>query len=227
MTLIVKKFIQNNIRVRRILAFFYTYIYGCNRIKGRRRNYFKIADCFLRRTTVWVDGKGNKIQIKSLAVMQNCSIKIKGNYNTVVIDDHVSALNCEIIIEDNYNTVYIGRNTRISGKTHLACIEGCKITIGRGCLFSSDIVLRTGDSHSILNEKGIRINNSKNIEVKDHVWICNRVILTKGAKISRDSVVATGAIVTKEFTDSNVIIGGVPACIIKNKINWEEKRMKI
>lgn len=107
----------------------------------------------------------------------------------------------------------------IFGKTHLAGIEGTSIIIGTYCLFSSDIIFRTSDSHSILNKAGERINYSKSIEINDHVWFGNKTTINK------DSIVATGAIVTRQFNESNVILVGIPAAIIKKEVNWDINRL--
>ncbi len=69
-------------------------------------------------------------------------------------------------------------------KTRLACIEGTSIEIGEDCMFSANIVFRTGDSHSIINSDGQRINASKSICIGNHVWIGNTVIVNKGVKVS-------------------------------------------
>ena len=42
----------------------------------------------------------------------------------------------------------------------------------------------------------------------------------KGVELLDDSVVASHAIVTKSFHKKNVLIGGFPASIIKENINW-------
>lgn len=46
----------------------------------------------------------------------------------------------------------------------------------------------------------------------------------KGTKISNDSVVGTGSILTKCFTEPNVLIVGNPAQIKKREIHWERER---
>lgn len=130
-------------------------------------------------------------------------------------------------IEDDGNEITIGENTSIYGNTHLACIEGTKITIGNNCLFSSEIVFRTGDSHSILNLKGERINQSKNITIKDHVWIGNGVAVNKGVVIAENTIVGTKSVVTKAFDDQNVSIAGNPARIIKKNVNWDIDRIML
>lgn len=92
-------------------------------------------------------------------------------------------------------------------------------------MFSKDIVFRTGDSHSIVDENGIRINLSKDISIGNHVWVGNMVIVTKGAFVGDNCILGTGSIVTKAFRESNVILAGSPARIVKERINWLRKRI--
>lgn len=67
--------------------------------------------------------------------------------------------------------VEVGRNTYFTGKINIACIEGKKIQIGEGCLFSNDITMRTSDSYSILNIENERINSATDIKIDNHVWV--------------------------------------------------------
>lgn len=53
------------------------------------------------------------------------------------------------------------------------------------------------------------------IQIGDHCWIGTGVIITAGVCLGDHTVVAAGAVVTKSF-DGNVLIGGVPAKIIKH-----------
>jgi len=130
-------------------------------------------------------------------------------------------------MEDDNNRIEIGSNTVLNGKSHFACIEGTNIKIGNECLLSSEVTFRTGDSHSLLNLNGDRINPSLNIEIANHVWIGNKTIFTKGSSVNIDSVVATGAIVTKRFTEPHVVIGGLPATILRREISWDKERIAI
>lgn len=118
----------------------------------------------------------------------------------------------------------IGKNVQLCGKIQLACMEGTRIVIGDGCLFSSDITFRTGDSHSIMDWKGRRTNLSRDIIVGSHVWICHKVIVNKGVKIGNNSVIATGSVVTKSVMEENVIVAGNPAKIVKRNIRWKDSR---
>lgn len=54
----------------------------------------------------------------------------------------------------------------------------------------------------------------KGIIVEEDVWIGARAIIVDGVKIKKGTIVAAGAIVTKD-TEENTIVGGNPAKIIK------------
>jgi len=169
-------------------------------------------------------GKNNKIEF-SHSFIKSTKINIQGNNNCILLGNSVYIENGDFWIEDNGGCISIGDKTLIAGHTHLACIEGKSITIGSDCLFSTDVVFRVGDSHSIIDMEGKRINPSQNICVGNHVWFGNKTILAKGASIADDSIVGTGAIVTKKFTQPNIVIAGVPARIVKENVNWDKNRI--
>lgn len=220
----IKKVILKSDKISRVTAFLYTHLFGFNKILGKRLNKIDLQNSFIKNTSIIMKGKKNHIYISDHCVLHHCKIYIKGDHNKIFMDKKVSMANLEIHIEDNHNVVNIGESTHISGTTHLACIEGNSIIIGERCLFSSDITFRTGDSHTIVDNKGNRINYSKDIVIGKHVWIGNKVILTKGAKVGDNSIIATGSVVTKPFNETGVILGGIPAKVIRSDINWEERR---
>ena len=52
------------------------------------------------------------------------------------------------------------------------------------------------------------------VKIADDVWIGNNVTILKGTEIGEHSVVAAGAVVSGKFP-SNVVLGGVPAKVIR------------
>lgn len=52
------------------------------------------------------------------------------------------------------------------------------------------------------------------VRIADNVWIGERVIITAGRKISADTVIAAGSVVTKDFPEGS-LVGGNPARLIK------------
>lgn len=191
----------------------------------KRAGIIIFNNSFIRKTKIVVKGYNNKIIFNDKSIMYNCNFFINGDNNMIIVNDNAHITNGELWIEDDNNTISIGSRTLICGKTHLACIEGSKIIIGEDCLFSTDVVFRTGDSHSILDMDGVRCNPSEDIVIGNHVWFGNKTIITKGVTIKENSIISTGAIVTKKFEIPNVIIGGIPAKIIKRNINWNLKRI--
>ncbi len=93
-------------------------------------------------------------------------------------------------------------------------------------MLSYDVDIRTGEAHSIIDlSTNKRINYAKNITIGNHVWVAAHVSILKGSQIPSNSVVATRALVTKKFEKENVLIGGSPAVIIKENINWLRERI--
>ena len=148
-----------------------------------------------------------------------------GNNNTIELGKDCVAKNASFYTEDDNNAIIIADNTHFAGKIHIAVTESTKCTIGNDCLFSSEIVIRTGDSHSILNETGARINPAKDVVIGNHVWVGYRALITKGSNIPENCVVGTGAIVTRPIVKSGAVIAGVPAMIVKENINWCGERL--
>lgn len=204
------------------------YFFMNNWTKGTRGNVFRRQNVFLNGFRLSFYGKGNEVVLGGAipSFLKNCHIKIFGNSNRIVIGSGVNAKDLTIYCADNNCTVLVKEGTQISGNTELATMEGTKIEVGHNCLFSANITLRAGDSHSVIDAStGERINPSKDIVIGDHVWIGNTVIVTKGTIIGSDSLVATGSVVTGKMFPNNVAIGGNPAIVIKENVNWSEDKI--
>ncbi len=189
-----------------------------------RKRGNKITGGLLTRCRIRVRGKNNKIIIGNGTWIHQSKLTINGNNCTIVIGDNSTIRQGDLYIEDDGGVITVGNRTAIYGKTHLACIEGKAIRIGDDGLISSCVTVRVGDSHSVLDLDGNRINPSEDVRIADRVWIGNQVTILKGACVPEDSVIATGAIVTKKFSQPGVILGGVPAEVMKQDIRWDKKR---
>jgi acetyltransferase-like isoleucine patch superfamily enzyme len=224
----VKRMPSESPRLFAAAAICWNRIFGLNRFSGTGpgNSIRGLSNALLRNSRISICGARNLVEIGRGAILTRCRIMIWGNDNQVRIGESVRAVECDIHIEDPGNTVIIGKGSSLCGRTHLAATEGKTITLGEGCLFSSDITVRTGDSHSILDfQSGIRINEAEGVAIGDRVWVGNQVIILKGAVISANSVVASGSVVTKEFSQPNVIIGGNPARVIREGVRWCTQRI--
>lgn len=220
-----KSFIARYPAMLRICAKCYS-ICGGNSKKTRGKSNEIIADeAFMRNNRIFIRGSNNKIIIGSKAYLKGCRFSITGNGNIIKIGDMTVMHGVEICTENDNNQITIGNKCLFAGKAHLAAIEGTKISFGDNCLLSGEIVFRTGDSHSITDVNGRRINPSEDILVEDHVWIGYRVLINKGVHIMRDSIVGTGAIVTRKFEEGGAVIAGTPAKIVKHNVSWDINRI--
>ncbi len=109
------------------------------------------------------------------------------------------------------------------GRITLSCGEqGTHIKIGADCLFASDIVFTISDNHVIYDlADGHVCNPPGDIVLENHIWVCRSATVLNNTLVSADSVIASHALVTRKFREPNVVIGGVPAKIIRHGCNWK------
>lgn len=204
----------------RVNAFFNTF----RKIRGKD-NRISLGYILVRNLHVDIRGSHNTIIIKDHSVLRDCFIHIRGDNNRIVISDSCQCNQLTCSVEDNGNTIQVGEETHFAGSIELAALEGTTIAIGKNCMCSGLIHFRTSDSHSILNLKGERINQAKSIHIGNHVWIGRAVTCLKGSKISDDSIVGASSLVCGQFEETNVVIAGIPAEIVKTGVTWSDKRL--
>jgi len=173
------------------------------------------------RNNIVVDKK-NIVNISNKSRLRNCKIKIRGRNNVLEIKDGVNLNGVIIEIRGENCKISIDTGTIIGKNTYLSAREkNINIMVGKNCMFSRNIKIMTCDGHNILENK-LRINPSKNIEIKDDVWIADNVTLLKGIVVETGSVLGINSTVTKSVP-KNSIVAGNPAKIVKENITWERE----
>lgn len=112
--------------------------------------------------------------------------------------------------------ITIGKNVFINSGCHFQDQGG--ITISDGVLIGHNVVLATLN-HDFSPEKRSTLHPAP-IVIGKNVWIGSNVTVVPGVTIGNGSIVAAGAVVTKNVPE-NVVVGGVPAKIIK-RLDTEE-----
>lgn len=110
----------------------------------------------------------------------------------------------------------IGENFAITAETSIVCHKGIKI--GNDCLFSWDILIMDTDLHYIINEDNRIINEPKQIDIEDKVWIGCRSLILKGVTIPSGNIIAANSTISRTQTVSNSILGSNPTKILKTNI---------
>lgn len=172
-----------------------------------------------------VKGTSNHLIIGKGCILNNVVIHIKGNNNTIEFDENVKVgKECSFWCEGNNCKIFIGKRTTFTQKVHLNCQENnSKIECGEDCMFSNNIIIRTSDSHAILDTKTMeRINPAKNIAIGDHVWIAPKSMIMKGVNIGNNVIIGSNTLVTK-CIPNNVLVVGMPAKIVKEGVTWSRK----
>lgn len=106
----------------------------------------------------------------------------------------------------------IGNDFCITARSSIICHK--KVEIGKDVLLSWDNLVMDTDFHHI-DYSSI----SGPIRIGDHVWIGCRCLVLKGASIPEGSVLAAGAMVTKELPEVNALYGGVNKKL-RSDISW-------
>lgn len=161
---------------------------------------------------------GNRVVLGDECELNNVKIHFTGNNSTLILGDKAQWRG-RIRIEGDNRTVSIGSGT--------ACVDAdifcsdADVYIGRGCLISRKVEIRTSDQHELIDmATDTQLNNPGGVSLGEHVWLCAHVIIGKGAHISRGSVVGTMSFVNQKFKEPNVVVAGVPARIVRHGIRW-------
>lgn len=179
----------------------------------------------IKNVTFDINGDNNLIFIKHGAQLMDTKIYMIGSNHQLIIGENCYITGGSFWFEDFGCKITIGKKTSIQ-EAHIYVTEpGSSIILGEDCLLSSDIDIRSGDSHSIiaLNSKK-RINFAEDVRIKDHVWIGAHVRIIKGVTIGNDSIIGTGAVVSHDIP-SNCVAAGIPAKVIRKGITWLRPRL--
>ena len=210
-----------------LIAFFVN-IFGLSVRKGGSSNIFRFGrDVLFRKTKIKISGKNNKISIGPKCRFKGLKIELVGNNNNISIDERIiTSGEIYISIKGNNCDLKIGDGTLIGSFDIFLEESNTKVSIGRNCMFGFGISISTTDFHSIIDTNtNERINPPQDVIIGNHVWVASSVEINKGVAIADNSIVASNSLVTKKFTQSNIILGGLPAKILKENVNWLDERL--
>jgi len=201
--------------------------------QGNTKNHRMIVEGASGNTIVWpasgnvrgkisISGIGNTVKFGEHANF-DAVIEITGDNNTVTLGEHCRFAGKLRVCGDG-SLLSVGAHSTFA-KATLHCLENCDLLIGKDCMFSSNIEVRTSDGHSLVDAtSGTRLNPAQTITIGDHVWIGRGAVLLKGTYLADHSVVGAGAIVSSRFKHSHTVIAGIPARVVKEGVTWQRER---
>ncbi|WP_231620994.1 DapH/DapD/GlmU-related protein [Pseudoalteromonas sp. NZS71] len=179
----------------------------------------------------------NKKKLSKIAqIYSNTSIgyaaKIsnRADKQSIIISDYSSFYGR--IVNGPNGKVKIGRCSTIRFGTIIE--SACQIDIGNEVIISNNVIITDNDSHPTSVSARSDMSRSDHngplwhweharqapVIIEDNVWIGRQVMIMKGVKIGKGSIIASGTVVTKNVPEFSLCFGN--PCIIKpNKYNEE------
>ena len=125
-----------------------------------------------------------------------------------------------LIVHSRLNVDY-GKNIHVGGNFlanyNLTVLDIAPVNIGNDVWIGPNTDIYTVNHPLTAQGRQERLGIGKPITIGNDVWIGGHVTICPGVTIGNGVVVAAGSVVTKDIPD-NVLVGGVPAKVIK-KIN--------
>ena len=143
--------------------------------------------------------------IGNVIIGDNCSFGYKpgGFHRGGMIEFQTRYKEAEIVIGKNIAT---NNNIFICSANH--------IEIGDNTLIGQNVTIMDFEAHGTDPSKRRQLGEIGKVIIGKNVWIGNNVTILKNSEVGDNTIIATGAIVSGTFKE-NIIIGGVPAKIIK------------
>lgn len=122
--------------------------------------------------------------------------------------------NGSIEIQARYREAHIKIGNDIFTNNNVFICAANSIIIGDKTLIGQNVAIMDFEAHGIAPSQRNHGDIGK-VVIGENVWIGNNVMILKNTEIGKNCIVAAGAVVSGIFPE-NVIIGGVPAKIIKS-----------
>lgn len=118
----------------------------------------------------------------------------------------------------NRANLHVGSDVMLTANIFISC--AAPVTIGDRVMIGPGTIIHA-TSHHLDSKRPFH----KPITIEENVWIAASVTITCGVRIGHDSVIAAGAVVTKDIPPG-VVAAGVPARVIKTIENFQHNRFE-
>lgn len=175
--------------------------------KSRSFKFINQGSLSIEKGTLYLGFLSNIVGLQSnargvLRIYKSGVLNVNGNVRV--------ARGCKIFVSGKLeigNGTYINPNTLIFSRT--------SVKIGKHCAISWDCQILDDDFHSVSSHSV----TTKPIVIGNNVLIGSKSIILKGVQVGNGAVIASGSVVVSDVP-SNTLVGGNPARILKENINW-------
>ena len=143
------------------------------------------------------------------------------------IGNNVSIMRHSALYANDDGKISIGDHVSINSNVCIGAADKGEIIIGNNVLIGQNVVLRASDhKYSFVDIPIINQGHTGGkIIVEDDVWIGANAVVTRNTCIGAHSIVGAGSVVTDNI-DPYSIVGGVPAKLIKKRIQDDGMRKR-
>lgn len=103
-------------------------------------------------------------------------------------------------------------------------VAAYKIVLGNDVMISRNVVIYDSDFHSILDEKGLCINKTREIHIGNHVWLAANVTVLKGSVIGDGTIIAANTTVHETIPPNSIVHIAATKKVNENFGTWNRKK---
>jgi acetyltransferase-like isoleucine patch superfamily enzyme len=128
-----------------------------------------------------------------------------------------SQIKCNVVIKVKSGVMKMGSYVAVGHNSEILC-DHENIVIGNGVRIAAEAFISTGNHNfsrkdAAIHEQGFYY---KSVTIENDVWIGRRVIVLPGVTIGAGSIIAAGAVVTKDIEPYSVY-AGIPARKVRSR----------
>lgn len=179
---------------------------------ARRLRQDLVSD--LRRQRWWAEG----VSVSPLAIIntdQGSELQI-GRGSMIGPYTLLNLLSDPLAAQPRPSVLHIGERTAINEFNNIRA-AGSEITIGNNCLLAQYVSI-IGSNHATTRGKPMRDQpwdmTKTGVFIGDDVWIGVQAVILPGVNVGSGSVVAAGAVVTKDIPEY-AVAAGIPAKVMR------------
>lgn len=128
--------------------------------------------------------------------------------------------NLELKPNSNFKTGYFSMN---SGSSIICAKE---IELGNDVMMGRNIIIYDSDFHQMLDEHGFIVNPPKKVNIQDHVWLVNNIVVLKGVTIGKNSLITSFLTVKKDVPENSVVSNGTKQIIHEFRGSWNRDTVR-
>ena len=200
------------ITLKTLIKIFYTNLLYRKNIQGKGKLVLCSGDCLKINSSAILNLQAN-LHLNNYKEGNNGRSSIlRMDANSILESQHFDfSYGADVVLFENAKLV-LG-NSYLNSNCKIRCHN--LITIGDGCAISHDFTVMDSDAHELNGSR-----NTNPVHIGYHVWIGTRVTILKGVTVGDGAVIAAGSVVTKNVAP-NSLVAGVPAKMIKSKVDWK------